>query len=166
MRNTDAKKTHRNTGKKKHLTNTNLTNTKRSAVKKVTINNAANLLKTAETKLARELAALDKATTRVAITDEKAKAAAEKARKTGRAASVNVAKRAKDIVVQARLQRQIAAAAVKTARESLRDAKQRVKVEQQEQRLKERKETAKQKAVAAFIKNWEREWDKKIKKAA
>ena len=161
MRKTDAKKTQRGTDKKKHLTNTD-----RSAVKKTAISNATNFLKTAETKLARALAALEKATTRVAITDEKAKAAAEKAKNTGRATSVNAAKRAKEIVAKARLQRQDAAAVVKATRDSLRDAKQRVKAEQQEQRLKERKETAKQKAVAAFIKNWEREWDKKTKKAA
>lgn len=140
------------------------TNTKRSAVNKNPVSDATKLLKTAETKLASALAALEKATTRVAVTSEKAQVAAERARKNRRAPSLKAAKRAKEVVVQAGLKRQEAAASVKTARESVRDAKQRLKREQQAQRLIERKESAKQKAVAAFIKQWERDWDKKMKK--
>ena len=159
MPQTDASKTASKSDKKQRRTNT-----KRSTVSKEPVSDATKELKTAETKLAKALAALEKATTRVAVTDEKAKVAAEKARKNRRAPSLNAAKRAKEVVVHARLKRQETAASVKTARESVRDAKQRVKREQQEKRQSERKEAAKQRAVATFIKQWERDWDKKIKK--
>jgi hypothetical protein len=45
----------------------------------------------------------------------------------------------------------------------MRKAKQAVGRDEQQLRLVERKEAAKQKAVATFIKKWEREWDRKIK---
>ncbi len=159
MPQTIANNTAGNSGK-----NQRRTNTKRSAVNKDPVSDATKFLKTAETKLSKALAALEKATTRVAVTSEKAQVAAERSRKNRRAPSLNAAKRAKEVVVQARLKRQEAAASVKIARESVRDAKQRVKSEQQAQRLMERKESTKQKAVAAFIKQWERDWDKKMKK--
>lgn len=159
MPQTVAKKTPGNSDKQKRRTNS-----KRSAVKNIPVSSSAKLLKTAEIKVSRAQAALEKATARVATTREKAQVAAEKAKKNGRVPSINAAKRAKEIAEQARSQRQDAAAALKSARESLRDAKQKVKLEEQKQRMIERKETAKQKAVAAFIKKWEREWDKKLKK--
>ena len=154
-----AKKTHGNT-----LNNKDHTNSKRSAENKVPVSTATNFLNKAEINLIRAQAALEKATIRVAIKREMAIAVSEKAKRNKHAASVNAAKRTKDIVVLARLQQQKAASIVKTARESLRDAKQRVKREQHERQLLARKENARQKAVAGFFKKWNHEWDKKMKK--
>ena len=124
---------------------------------------AMKSLAAAEAQLQKTLNALTRATTDVSVKREKAKLAAEKAKTTRRVTAINAAKRARDVVRQAVSKRQAAAADVKVARESVRKAKQRVAHEEQQRRLLERKEVAKQKAVASFIKKWEREWDRKMK---
>jgi hypothetical protein len=125
-------------------------------------NTAANL-HTAEAKLSKALDMLKNLTARVETARNKAKVSAQKAKQNGRAASVNVAKRANDTVKVLMTKRKDAASKVKLAREVVREAKQKLRQEEQQKRLIERKEIAKQKAVVTFIKKWEREWDRKMK---
>ena len=135
----------------------------RTNLKKASEHNSVKTLKVAEAQLAKAQAALERATTKLIAAREKAQAAAEKARNSGRANLLNNAKRAKDAVTQNVAMRQEAAAKVRLAREDLNKAKQQMRAEEKERKMVQRKEAAKQKAVTAFIKKWEREWDRKNK---
>lgn len=137
--------------------------TSRTLVNKSPETNTAKSLKAAESQLAKAQGALAKAATQVTTARDKAQAAAEKAKKTGRANFINAANRAKDAVAQAMAKRQEAVTLVKSAREALNEAKQQMRIEEKEQQMAQRKEVAKQKAVTAFIKQWEREWSRKTK---
>lgn len=125
--------------------------------------NTAKNLHIAEAKLSKALNMLKNLTARVESARNKAKLSTQRAKQNGRVASVNAAKRANDAVKVLMTKRKDAASKVKLAREVVRAAKQKLRYEDQQRRLVERKEIAKQKAVVTFTKKWEREWDRKMK---
>ena len=137
--------------------------TARANLSKVPEHNTVKSLRVAEAQVVKTQAALERATKKVVAAREKAQVAAEKAGSSGRANLINGAKRAKDAVIRAIADRQETAAKVRSARKVLNEVKQRMRAEEKERKMAQRKETAKQKAVTAFIKKWEREWDRKTK---
>jgi hypothetical protein len=137
--------------------------TVKRVVKKVVKVAKTDPIKVKETQLAKAVSAFEIAKARVVTANDKYKSAAEKAKLNRRAASIKSAKRARELMSQAMVKRNEAAARCKVARDALQETKRQIRAKEMAKRLSERKETAKQKAIATFERKWEREWDKKMR---
>jgi hypothetical protein len=142
---------------------------KKTASKNVA-NRAANVvssdaLKVKENQLAKTISAFEKAKSSVVSAKQKYDETANKAKQNGRAASVKVAENAKQALSAAMVKRDNAAESCKAARDALQKTKRRLSAEERAKREEERKEAAKQRAIATFVRKWEREWDKKVRMA-
>lgn len=105
----------------------------------------------------RAVAALDKVVTQKKAADDRLKAAAAAA-KTKKSAV------ARNAVVKARAAKAAVAASLKAAKAELKAAKVEVKAAVADITSAKKRETLKQKAVAAFTAKWEKAYDRKTKK--